>query len=64
METAKEAQVEFIVVTGSTETDEEIDGLTDIIRHSLRTQFSCKKVTVTIEENLPEPDDINGAGYY
>jgi hypothetical protein len=66
MDSAKEdeATVEFIVISGSTETDEEIEALTDIIRHSLRTQFPCRKVHVSIEERLSTPETMNGAGYY
>ena len=45
----QEASVEYIVLNGNTETDEDIDAVVDIVRHSLRTQFACKKVTVTIQ---------------
>jgi hypothetical protein len=41
--------VEYIVLNGNTETEEDLDAVVDIIRHSLRTQFACKKVTVSIQ---------------
>ncbi len=56
MELAKEANVEYVVISGSTDSDVELDALTDLIRHSLRTQFGCKKVAVAIEERLQEKD--------
>ena len=59
MDIATEAQVEYIILSGSTESDEDIDSICNAIRHSLRTQFPCKKVTIAIEENIPEPDFPN-----
>jgi hypothetical protein len=58
-----EANVEFIVISGNTETDEQVDALCDMIRHSLRTQFGVKKVTISIEETI-EPLKDNGTCYY
>jgi hypothetical protein len=52
MELAKEAQVEYVVITGSTESDVELDALVEIVRHSLRTQFGCKRVGIAIEERI------------
>lgn len=65
MDIAQEANVEFVVIRGSTDSDLELDSLTDVIRHALRTQFACKKVTVSIEEHIL-PDDQQPAGtcYY
>jgi hypothetical protein len=60
----QEAQVNYIVLSGGTGTDEEIDALCDIIRHSLRTQFACRKVLVSIEEQPPAQESTNGTGYY
>jgi hypothetical protein len=59
MDIETEAQVEYIILSGSTDTDENIVSVCNIIRHSLRTQFPCKKVTITIEENIPDPDFPN-----
>jgi hypothetical protein len=60
MEVAKEAQVEYVVITGSTESDVELDALVDIIRHALRTQFGCKRVGIAIEERIIPEHDSNG----
>jgi hypothetical protein len=63
----QEAQVNYIVLSGSTGTDEEIDALCDIIRHSLRTQFGCRNVLVSIEEHevlVFGQGQTNGTGYY
>lgn len=60
-----EANVTFVVIEGSAESDEEIDSLSDTIRHSLRTQFVCKKVTVSIQEQvIPPKEENNGMCYY
>ena len=64
MESEKEAQVNYVVLSGSSGTDEEIDSLCDIIRHSLRTQFACRDVLVSIEEHVPAQEQSNGTGYY
>ena len=58
------ATVEYIILSGCTDTEKELDGLVEVIRHSLKTQFGCKHVTVAIEEKLVEqtckPNDGNG----
>ena len=58
------ATVEYVILSGSTETDTEIDGLLLLIRNSLRDQFPCRSVTIAIEEKLVEqtckPNDGNG----
>ena len=65
MEVAHEANVEFVVISGSTISDTELDSLTDVIRHALRTQFACKKVTISIEENIsPDEQPPDGMCYY
>jgi len=53
-ESVVEANVDYVVISGSSESDESIDSVCNVIRHSLRTQFPCKKVTITIEEELTE----------
>jgi hypothetical protein len=64
-ESDKEATVNYIVITGSTETDESIESICTTIRHSLRTQFPCKHVHIAIEEHFPESElPSNGGGYY
>jgi hypothetical protein len=58
------ATVEYVILSGSTETDAEIDGLLLLIRNSLREQFPCCMVTVAIEEKLIEQTrPIDGASY-
>jgi len=64
-EPEKEATVSYIVISGSTESDESIESICTTIRHSLRTQFPCKYVHISIEEHFPDGENTNnGAGYY
>lgn len=63
-EPEQEAQVNYIVLSGGTGTDEEIESLCDLIRHSLRTQFACRDVLVSIEEHTVVQEQTNGSGYY
>ena len=62
-EVKTEASVEYVVVNGDTNTDEGIDLIVDIVRHSLRTQFGCKRVTVSIQEYFEPPPPDNGMSY-
>jgi len=64
MENEKEAKVSYVVISGNTESDESIESICTTIRHSLRTQFPCKDIRISIEEQIPEPEITNGAGYY
>ena len=61
-----EAHVEYVILNGSTESDEQIDAVIDIVRHSLRTQFGCKLVTIAIEERLDElhPEHSDEMSYH
>ena len=62
-EVITEASVEYVVVNGDTNTDEGIDSIVDIVRHSLRTQFACRRVTVSIQEYMEPPPPDNGMTY-
>ena len=53
----KEAHVEYLIIQGNTDTDEDIEALVNILKHSLRTQFGCKPVTITIESQEPDDND-------
>ena len=64
----QDAQVEYVLLSGSPETDEGIDNICDTLRHSLRTQFSvCSRVSIAIEGIVDfedTPDGIQASEQY
>jgi hypothetical protein len=58
------AEVTYILIEGSTETDDDINSFIEKIKDTLQLQFSPKKVTVAIQDYFPDgdPTAIVGGG--
>lgn len=58
------AKVDFVVISGNTETDEQIDDLMLTVRHAIMVQFGGRGIVVTIEEKkCVDEHPENGVSY-